>query len=840
MRFLRKIIPLFVFGIALLASPISFAQVSGLSQQNLSAVNVDDLSDEQINQFINQAQLSGLTIEQLEREALTRGLPSAELQKLQERIEKLSSAKETKKKSTEDTDSEEPAKAQARPMNTFKRDSLSKSNSDKLMLVFNELNPKIFGSELFTNKNLTFEPNLKLPTPKNYVIGPDDELVIDIWGASQQTYRKKVSSEGFVKLELVGPVFVNGLTVDQASQRIISRLAKFYAGLQSYPQTTFAQVSIGSIRTIKVTIVGEATLPGTYSLPSLASVFNALYACGGPSANGSYRNIEVVRNNKVIAKLDVYAFLLSGNQKENIKLEDQDLIRIRPYGNRIEFAGEIKRSGFYEAQAGEHLDKLIEYAGGFTNKAYSNQVKVIRNNGKELVVADVLQTSYASFNPQKGDKYMVGKVLPRYQNRILLTGAVFRPGVYSLEDNANVSTLIKNAEGVREDALLSRAVIYRKDENLNEQSFAIDLGGIINGKAGDIALQREDSVVVYSALDLQEKKTISIDGYVQKPGKFPFAKNLTVEDVILQAGGLKEGASTTRIEVSRRIINAMDQASSSELSKLYLVDINPDFALKGPGNNGFKLEPFDVISVRRIQSFVEGRQVTLEGEVYFPGNYAISTKIERISDIVKRAGGLNKEAYPEGAYLIRKRKLTDLEREKRLDQLKKIKKSNSDNVDTASIKDIEEEVLDLKEQVGIDLAKILRRPGSRADLILQDGDLLKIPTQLQTVKLSGEVLYPVSIRYEPYKRLRGYVHSAGGFSSNALRRRTYVIYANGSVKSARNYLFMNDFPKIKPGAEIFVPLKMRRESNVQQTVAVTSALASLALIVVTLVSTLNR
>lgn len=839
MRFLRKTLPFFVFCLILISSSAIFAQVATLTQQNLSAVNVDDLSDEQIIQFLNQAQLNGLTIEQVEREALSRGLPTAELQKMQRRVEKINSAREAKRKQADDNDSDN-SRTVAKQKGSFGKDSLSKVGSDRFSTLFNELNPKIFGSELFTNKNLTFEPNLKLPTPKNYVIGPDDELIIDIWGASQQTYKKKVSAEGFVKLELVGPIFVSGLTLEQASQRVISRLSKIYFGLQSYPQSTFAQVSIGSIRTIKVTIVGEATLPGTYSLPSLASVFNALYACGGPSANGSYRNIEVVRNNKVIAKLDVYTFLLSGSQKENIKLEDQDIIRIRPYGNRIEFVGEIKRSGFYEAQTGEHLDKLIDYAGGFTNKAYSNQVKVIRNNGKELVVADVLQANYANFNPQKGDKYMIGKVLPRFQNRILLEGAVFRPGVYSLEDNAHISSLIKNAEGVREDALLSRAIIYRKDESMNQQSFAIDLGGIINGKASDIALQREDSIVVYSALALQEKKTISIDGYVQNPGKFPYAKNLTVEDVILQAGGLKEGASTTRIEVSRRITNAQDQANSSELSKLYVVDINPDFALKGSSVNGFKLEPFDVIAVRRIQSFVEGRQVTLEGEVYFPGNYSISTKTERISDIINRAGGMSNESYPEGAYLIRKRKLTDLEREKRSEQLRKIKNSNSSNVDTASIKDAEAELLDLKEQVGIDLPKILKRPGSRADLILQDGDLLKIPTQLQTVKLSGEVLYPVSIRYQPGKRLRSYVHNAGGFSSSALRRRTYVIYANGSVKSARHYLFLNDFPRIKPGAEIFVPLKMRRESNVQQTVALTSGLASLALIVVTLVNTLNR
>lgn len=840
MHFLRRTLPFFIFFSTLLAGSTSLAQVSGLAQQNLAAVNVDDLSDEQITQFMNQAQVNGLTVEQLEREALNRGLPSSELQKMQRRIERINQTREAKRRQAEENGIgiDNLTKVGDKQRATFGADSLAKASSDKLIAVFNELNPKIFGSELFTNKNLTFEPNLKLPTPKNYVIGPDDELVIDIWGASQQTYKKKVSADGFIKLELVGPIFVSGLTLEQTSQRVISRLSKIYFGLQSNPQTTFAQVSIGSIRTIKVTIVGEATLPGTYSLPSLASVFNALYACGGPSANGSYRTIEVVRANKVVAKLDVYAFLLSGNQKDNIRLEDQDIIRIRPYGNRVEFVGEVKRSGFYEAQTGEHLDKLIEYAGGFSNKAYSNQVKVIRNNGKELVVADVAQVNYANFNPQKGDKYIIGRVLNRYQNRILLEGAVFRPGVYSLEDNSSITSLIKSAEGVREDALLSRAIIYRKDENLNQQSFAIDLGAIIQGKVSDVALQREDSVVIYSALDLQEKKIITIDGYVQNPGKFPYAQNLTVEDLILQAGGLKEGASTTRIEVSRRITNTIDQATSSELSKLYWIDINPDFGLKGLVNNGFKLEPFDVISVRRVQSFVEGQQVTLEGEVYFPGNYSISAKTERISDIIKRAGGLTKESYPEGAYLICKRKLSDLERQKRLNQLRKIK--NNNNVDTSSFRNMEEELLDLQEQVGIDLPRILRRPGSRADLILQDGDLLKIPTQLQTVKLSGEVLYPISIRYQPGKRLRSYVHNAGGFSSNALRRHTYVIYANGSVKSARHYLFLNDFPKIKPGAEIFVPLKMRKQSNVQQTVALTSGLVSLALIVVTLVNTLNR
>ncbi len=828
MSLLKKSILGFSVIILFFYSVTAVAQTNSLSQQNLAAVNVDDLSDEQIKQFINQAQLSGLTVEQLQREALSRGLRTEELQKLQARIEKITAGGSTPKKNDDgELATKQPEK--------LRKDTF---DTDKFIAVFNQLKPRIFGAELFTNKNLSFEPNLKLPTPKNYTIGPDDELIIDIWGASQQTYKKKVSPEGSIRLELVGPVFVNGLTIEQASQRIITRLGQFYSGLRTNPQTTFAQVSIGTIRTIKVSIIGEATLPGTYSLPSLASVFNALYACGGPSENGSYRNIEVIRNNKVIRKLDVYSFMVNGDQKENIRLEDQDIIRIQAYTNRVELVGEIKRPGFYEAKQGESLDKLIEYAGGFTNAAYSDQLKLTRNTGKELNVQDVSKANLTTFMPQKGDKYTVGKVLDRFQNRIQITGAVFRPGSYSLENNATVATLIKSAEGVREDALLTRAVIYRKDDNLNLQVLAIDLGGIITGKNADISLLREDSLIVYSSVDLQEAKTVSIDGYVQNAGKYAYAKGSTVEDVILQAGGLKEGASTLRIEVSRRIISSSDQVNSSEFSKIMQVDILPDFSLESSTNAGFKLEPFDVISVRRLQTFVEGRSAFLDGEVAYPGTYGISTKTERISELISRAGGLTTEAYPEGAYLVRKRKLSALEVEERTKQLKKINKSSA-KADSAILTDLKEEAANVNEQVGINLPKILKRPGSKYDLILQDADMIKIPTQLQTVKLSGEVLYPVSVRYESGKRLKSYIGSAGGFSDRALRKRSYVIYANGSVKSTTDYVLFKDYPRLKPGAEVFVPAKQRKESNIQQTLGITTAIASLALIVVTLSNTLK-
>lgn len=827
---LKNALRLLFFCAFLMVGCTAIAQTSSsLAAQNIASVKIDELSDAQLKQYLNRAKASGYTDAQLETELLNNGMSPDELQKLRVRIEKIRQEEETA------VNEQLSKSSQAKPIRNYtkaKDSVLLRRNQDNLLDIVRELSPKIYGAELFSNPDLTFEPSVNIPTPRNYVIGPGDELVVDVWGLSQKTYREKVNAEGNVRLEVVGLIAVNGLTIEQASDRIINRLSQYYGGLRSYPKTTFAQVTLGSIRSIRVSVLGEARLPGTYTLSSLSTVLNALYACGGPSNNGTYRSIEIIRNNKVIRRLDVYDLLLAGTSKDNIKLEDQDIIRIPAYQNRVEVCGEVKRPGFYEVNGKESLAKLIEYTGGFTNAAYTERINIVRNSPKDYSVADVVKSAYPQFLPIGGDKFTVGKIIERFANRVQIAGAVFRPGIYSLETNPSISALIKSAEGLKEDAFLPHATLFRRNAQLELEARSVDLSTLTSGTVNDISLQREDSLVVYSRFALQEVKYVAIDGFVQHPNKYPYAEGMSVADLILEAGGMKEGASITRVEVSRQVRNPDELSSTADVARVFLVDLDAKLNQKG---SEFKLMPFDVVSVRRMQGFVNERKVTVEGEVNFPGNYAIANKVERISSVINRAGGLSKESYAQGAYLVRTRKLSELEMDKRRQQLFKIQNSTQEG-DSSVLEDHAAELLDMREQVGIKLQKIVKHPGSKYDLILQDGDLIKIPTQLQTVKVSGEILHPVSIRYAASKSARGYINNAGGFGDKSLKRRTYVIYANGSVRSTHNYIFFNDFPKVKPGSEIFVPARQIRQRSPQESIAISSAVATLALTIISIIN----
>ncbi|MBO9153252.1 SLBB domain-containing protein [Chitinophaga sp. GCM10012297] len=683
---------------------------------------------------------------------------------------------------------------------------------------------KIFGTELFSNKNLTFEPNLRMATPPNYRLAAGDELVIDVYGYSEVQHKVKVTPEGHVRIPYLGPVYVNGLTVDEAKKRITTQLATIYGGIKS--GNTFVQVSLGSIRSIRVLLIGEVVRPGSYTLPSLATVANALYVSGGPDENGSFRSIQVIRNGQPVADFDLYDFLRNGDLSNNIVLQDQDIVKINPYKTRVELSGEVKRPAIFEVKPGESLQDVIDIAGGYTDLSYKEAIRAYRINNKEREVLNISAAEIASFPPRSGDRYFVEGILDRFTNRVLISGAVFYPGEYALENNMTVADLIKKAAGVKEDASQGRAIVFRQNEDLTPSSLSFSLQDVLSGKQS-VSLRREDSVVIYSKLALHEDYQIKISGEVNNPGYFKYADSLRVEDLILMAGGLSDAASLKRVEVARRIRGKEYSPSDSAIAIVAQFEITDD--LKPV--NGFALQPFDEVMVRRSPTYAEQSSVSIDGEVVYPGTYAINSKRERISDLMRRAGGLKSEAYAEGALLLRKT-FTNASDSTLLEN--KLQVYYNKLEDSSDINKLQSSVTQKNQLLGISLNEIIKNPGSKYDLYLEEGDEIKIPKRLQTVQLFGEVYFPKKVRYDKSVSFRDYIRGAGGFTDNALKRRSYVVYANGDVKGARKILFFNSYPKVKPGAEVYVPKKGEKKSlSSQEALGITTGIASLALIIVT-------
>ena len=808
----------FIFLISLVAffpNPI-YSQSNG-STQNLSQVRVDELSDAQVKAFWGQYQSKGFTLNDLEVEVSNRKMSQEEIQKLKSRIQKLNL--ESGPKQDNETDSK-----------GLNRVSEKNDNQGGIEEPFQNLKTKIFGQELFNNKKLSFEPNLKMATPLNYQIGPDDELNIDIFGFSEQSYKIKVSPEGSVRIPNLGPVQVSGLTIEQAQNKIRSSLIKIYPRIGS--GETSVSVTLGNMRSIKVVILGEANLPGTYTLPSLATVFNALYVSGGPNDNGSFRNIKVVRNSKIIVKIDMYDFLLNGNTKGNIRLQDQDVIKVEPFDNRVEVKGFVKRDGFFEILPKESLKQLIDFAGGFNPNAYTSRIKVTRNTGKQKSVSDIEQLNYSSFFPKNGDAFLIDSILNRYENRIEIKGAVFRPGYFGLEENPSLLKLIKNAEGLREDAFLTRATILRKKPDNNLEMLSVNLQELMNGAVSDINLKREDIVQIASKIELKETIDVSINGEVLKPGVYPFAENMKIEDLIILAGGLKESASVSKIEVAQRSYTTDKNNPNSEIAIINTFTVNKD--LKNDPNIKYVLSPFDVVTVFAQPGYVAQKVVNLTGEVMFPGKYVLGKNNERISDLLKRAGGLTALGFAEGAILIRPKENSITEQIVSENKLKALKKQSKD---TSSLSDeIENEISRTADVVGINLEKIIKKPGSKEDLFLRNNDILQIPYLKQTVLVSGQVLYPVRVRFDPSNSFRDYISYAGGYSPKAMRRRAYIVYANGTAKASRSWVFFRTYPKVKPGSEVVVPMReSKKPISTLEIVTIATSLTSMLFILSTVI-----
>lgn len=793
------------------------------AQTDYSKIKVDQLSDAQIKQMIQRADEAGYTDAQLEQMAAARGMSVEELTKLRQRVQKIR---------TGSVSNDEPGKTKE---DVITGERTVTSPNEKKDGPAEKPKSRIFGSELFSNSNISFEPNMRMATPKSYIIGPDDELLLDLNGDNEASYKLRVSPEGFITLEYVGRIAVAGLSIEQATNKIRNAMAGTYPALRS--GRSQIALNLGNIRSIKIIINGEVEKPGTYTLPSLATVFNALYASGGPTARGSFRKIQVIRNNNVVATVDIYDFLVNGVQTGNIRLQDQDVIHVPIYQIRVDVTGEVKRPAIFEMLPAESLVDVLKYAGGFSEMAYSARVKIFQNTPTERRIIDKTLSEFHDYKPRNGDHVFVEPILDRFENKVQIAGAVFRPGDYELSEGLTLSRLIRQAEGLREDAFMKRGYIIRLNADNTTSLVPFDVSRIMQGTEADIALQREDIIQISSIFDLRDEYKVSIGGEVRKPGAFDYADNMSVKDLIQMAGGLKEGATPKRVEVARRVKGADLTQHAAPTAEVFTIDIDSSLSIQG---SGFILQPFDIVSVRSSEGFVLQKQVRVEGEVLYPGVYTINYKNERISDIIKRAGGLTAYAYAEGASLKRpgpsvekdKNKLADEEEEAlRMINLQRLKQEGAKD-STGNL--LEKQVI-TSDLVGIDLERILKSPLSRYDLLLEDGDIVRVPTLLQTVKVTGEVLRPTNVVYVPGKSFQYYINSAGGFTNKAYKRGSFITYANGAAAGTQKSLFANNYPKVKPGSEIAIPQRAPRERmNSQAWIGISTALVSLAAIMVSL------
>ena len=720
-------------------------------------------------------------------------------------------------------------------------DSISPEEQRKRNLPENDLKETVFGREIFSNKNLSFEPDLNIPTPKNYILSAGDELLINVWGDSELNLKLKVSPEGTILIPNLGPVSVSGLTIETAENRIRQELGRIMSTLSENTDgaNTFVSVSLSQIRSIKVNIVGEVVAPGTYTLPSFATLFNALYAAGGVNEIGSLRGIKVYRNSKEVAKLDVYDYLLNGKYNTNIRLEENDMVIVSPYDQLAVVRGKVKRNRIFEMKKGETLQQLLNMAGGFTGDAYKKDVRIKRKADSRYQIATVTEDKYPTFAMMDGDSLLVDSVIPFYENRLTVTGAVWRPGEYELNGAVHtVIGLINQAAGLKGDEFTGRAQITRLNPDFTTTVIALDIRGILNGTSPDIELKPEDILNIPSLFDLREPYTIKISGAVNYVDTvLPYRNNLTVEDAIMMAGGLKESAATVNVEVARRIKDTKTYENSNRTAEVFNFELNDNLGLisvDGKNSNSvFTLEPFDEVYVRFSPGYQEQQVVKVDGEITFSGDYVLAEKNSRLSNIIAKAGGITPDAYVKGASL--KRQLTEDEM-RRLETLLQLS-SNKQSRDSValSLKNIK------NYSVGIDLEKALANPGSAHDVVLRDGDELYIPQLQSTVKINGAVTYPNSVTYTEGMSVGNCLSQAGGYNDIA-RKYPIVIYMNGKVATTKKcFIFFKRYPKVEPGCEIVVPTKTQRDrkTSLAEVLSIASSTTSMAAMVTSIINTMK-
>ena len=726
-------------------------------------------------------------------------------------------------------------------------ESTDNSDKDEYMAIQNEMSSmypdmepqkkssKVFGRDIFNNKSLTFEPNMNIATPQNYRLGPGDAVIIDIYGASQKTIQDTVSPDGTVTIEGYGPVSISGLTVSQANARLRGTVGSRYSSSK-------IRLTVGQTKTIMVNVMGEVKAPGTYTLSAFATVFHALYMAGGINDLGTLRNIKVYRNNRLVTVVDIYDYILNGKLTGNVRLADNDVIVVGPYDCLVNITGKVKRPMFYEMKKNESINSLLKYAGSFTGDAYKKSVRVNRKTGREYSVYNVEEFDFASFRIADGDSVTVEPILNRYANTVEVRGAVFRPGMYNLGEQVNsVRSLIEHAEGLTEDAFKARAVMHRMKTDRSLEVVSVDVEGIMSGKVADIPLKENDVLFIPTRQDKMNERTITIRGEVLFPGTYKYADNETIEDFVLQAGGLTDKASVVNVNVSRRVSDAKALRPDSLIAQTYTLSLKDGFVIDG--TPGFILMPFDEVFIRKSPGYTEQQNVTIEGEVLFAGAYTLTKRNARLSDLFKKAGGSTKEAYLKGARLIRKANDTEkarmeavlkMQREQQQKNLLQLAASSNSGsnlqqvAESAKNADLEKFNVPDEYPVGIDLSEAIKHPGSDEDLVLREGDRLVVPQYNGTVKINGAVMYANTVGYEKGKRASYYIDQAGGFASDAVKNKAYIIYMNGKVAK------VSHGAKVQPGCEIVVPAKLKRKMSVAETMSLGTSMSSIAAMIATI------
>lgn len=764
-------------------------------------VDPSQITNQQATDFYNQAKSTGMSDMDIEKAALQRGYTLDQISAMRKRVAQKPEEKQAADPNRDELD-ETRDQDELEDSDELEDETNNERDSTNARKVTRKRINRTFGSSFFAQPSSTFEPNLRIATPRNYILGPEDEIVVDIYGNAVDNFKMKISPEGTVKMLNLAPVYVNGLTIEQANERIVNRLRQAYSTLNRPGSGTYSSITLGNVRSIRVMITGEATRPGTYTVSSLATAFNALSLSGGPNRNGSYRNIEVIRNNNVIRKIDLYRFLVDADLKDNIALQDQDIILIRPFESRIELVGQVKRPGIFEARSGESISSLIRYAGGFTPEAYTKTLTYQRNTGTNYVIGSLDSAQIGLFIPKNGDIFNIKKILDIVSNQVEIKGAVTLPGIYALEERCNtVLKLIQMSQGLSPRAFLNRALLERSSGETQTGIVAFDLRKLINGEIADIELLPGDILTVKSVEDLKEFTFLSIAGSVINPGNYFYYKDISIADLIFQAGGYTEGGVPYRIEVSRRVKNDTLDLPTSQNVRIYTIDVADNLILN-PDDQKFKLEPSDMVIVRKSPRYEAQKTVTIIGEVKFPGNYTIISNFERISDLFAKTGGVKPEAYLPGARFYRNREL-----------------------------------------LAVDIETVMKKPSLSSNLLLLDGDTLLIPRKSETVRIQGGVHNPSVMNYDSKYEYEDYISQAGGYTEQGWKKRVYVSHPNGRTYRTKNFLFFRSYPPIAPGSVVTIPVKVEqpdRERTPGERIALFSFIASMVSTLSIAILTLSR
>lgn len=774
------------------------------------------MTDDAVVEYVKDGMANGKSQNDMIKELAAKGVTKAQAQRIKEAMEKEQGGQMEAVKMAG-------AQERKRRVNT----GVLQSDDEMMGYLSGSLSEEmkdttaVFGRDIFNTRTLSFAPSANIPTPVNYRLGPGDEVIIDIWGTNQATIRQTISPDGCINITDIGLVNLNGMTVKEADGHMRRKLSQIYS-VEGDDAGSQIKLTLGNIRTIQVNVMGDVKVPGTYNISSLSNILHALYRAGGVGQLGTLREIKLYRNGKLRAAADLYEMILDGKTPEGILLEEGDLVIVSPYKSLVKVKGSVKRPMYYEMKEGETISQLVSYAGGFASGAYTQNVTVVRQNGSEYQVFTVNEPQFSEFVLMDGDEVAVGEIIDRYENRLEIKGAVYRPGIYQLSDEiATVSQLISKADGLKGDAFTGRALLHREREDFTLEVLPVDLNAILEGRADDIALRRNDILYVASIHDLNDIGTLTIDGEVARPGTFVFEENTTIEDLILQAGGLLESASTAKIDVSRRIKDAASLDQPEVIAEVFTFSFKDGYVVDG--GEDFILQPYDYVYVRRSPSYQAQGKVTVSGEVMFPGEYVLTSKAERLSDLVRRSGGLNQWAYVRGARLIRQ---TIAEERNRTRAGMVVLTSGRDSVNVDNLD------LDMNYSVGIDLEAALAAPGSEADLVLRKDDVLLIPEYVNTVKISGNVMYPNVVGYNSSFTVKDYVTMAGGYGYRSKKSKAYVIYMNGTIARARQA----SKGVVEPGCEIVIPQKRDRDGNLQNLLSIATTSSSIATMLATIMN----